>query len=73
MHVPRLTCIYVCKDSLLRCMHETAANHGIRLIPPIHCNAKENLVLIPLNQCGIVGVGLEASLEGENQIWLEKT
>ena len=72
MHDPKLTYIYMCKDSLLRCMHEAAAKHGIRLIPPIHCNAKENLVLNPLNQCGIVGVGLGASLEGKNQIRLEK-
>jgi hypothetical protein len=28
--------------------------------------------LISLNRCGMVGVGLGASLKGENQIWSEK-
>ena len=39
---------------------------------PSHCKAKENVVLISLNRCGMVGVGLRASLKGENQIWSEK-
>lgn len=39
---------------------------------PSHCKAKENVVLISLNRCGMVGVGLGASLKGENQIWSEK-
>ncbi len=34
--------------------------------------AKENVVLISLNRCGMVVVGLGASLKGENQIWSEK-
>ncbi len=29
------------------------------------------IVLISLNCCGMVGVGLRASLEGENRIWLK--
>jgi hypothetical protein len=40
--------------------------------PPFHFDAKENLVLISLNSCGMVGVGLGASLKGGNQIWSEK-
>ncbi len=40
--------------------------------PPYHFDAKENLVLILLNRGGMVGVGLGASLKGENQIWSEK-
>ena len=32
----------------------------------------ENVVLISLNRCGMVVVGLGASLKGENQIWSEK-
>ena len=39
---------------------------------PSHCKAKQNLVLISLNRCGMVVVGLGASLKGENQIWSEK-
>ena len=39
---------------------------------PSHCKAKQNLVLISLNRCGMVGVGLRASLKEENQIWSEK-
>jgi hypothetical protein len=60
------------KDSLLQCMHEAAAQHRTPLISPSHCKAKENLVLISLNRCGMVVVGLGASLKGENQIWSEK-
>ena len=40
--------------------------------PPFHFDAKESLVLISLNRCGMVGVGLGASLKGGNQIWSEK-
>ena len=32
--------------------------------PPFHLNAKQNLVLISLNRCGMVGFGIGASLEG---------
>jgi hypothetical protein len=39
---------------------------------PSHWKAKETLVLIQLNCCGMVSVGLGASLKGENQIWSEK-
>ena len=39
---------------------------------PSHCKAKESEVLISLNRCGMVVVGLGASLKGENQIWSEK-
>ena len=39
--------------------------------PPI-AKQKQNLVLISLNRCGMVVVGLGASLKGENQIWSEK-
>ncbi len=53
-------------------MHEAAAKHGPRSISSTHSNAKENLVLISLNRCGMVGVGLKASLKGGNQIWSEK-
>jgi hypothetical protein len=37
-----------------------------------HCKAKENVGLISLNCCGMVVVGLGASLKGKNQIWSEK-
>jgi hypothetical protein len=40
--------------------------------PPFHFDAKESEVLISLNRCGMVVVGLGASLKGENQIWSEK-
>jgi len=40
--------------------------------PPFHIDAKEREVLISLNRCGMVVVGLEASLKEENQIWSEK-
>jgi hypothetical protein len=40
--------------------------------PPFHFDAKENEVLISLNRCSMVGVGLGASLKGGNQIWGEK-
>ncbi len=30
------------------------------------------MVLVSLNRCGMVGVGLGGSLKGENQIWSEK-
>ncbi len=40
--------------------------------PPFHFDAKESEVLILLNRCGMVGVGLRASLKGGNQIWSEK-
>ncbi len=45
---------------------------GQHQFPPSHCNAKENLILIWLDRCGMVGVGLRASLKGGNQIWSEK-
>ena len=72
MHDPKLTYIYMCKDSLLHCMHEAAAKHGIPSISSNSLQCQTNFVLILLNQCGVVGVGLGASLEGENQIWLQK-
>jgi hypothetical protein len=40
--------------------------------PPFHFDGKQNLVLISLNRCGMVGDGLGASLKAENQIWGEK-
>ncbi len=40
--------------------------------PPFHLDAKENMVWILLNRCGMVGVGLGASLKGGNQIWSKK-
>ena len=73
MHDPKLSYIYMSKDSLLLCMHEAAAKHGIPLISSISLQCQTNFVLISLNRCGIVGVGLGACLEGENQIWLEKS
>ncbi len=72
MHDPRLAYIYMRKDSLLQCMHKAAIKHGTRLIPEFHFDAKENEVLISLNRCGMVRVGLGASLKGGNQIWSEK-
>ncbi len=57
-------------------MHEAAAQlvaqHRTPLISPISLQSKRKLGLISLNRCGIVGVGLGASLKGENQIWSEK-
>ncbi len=46
-------------------------------LPPIrYFKAKQNLVLISLNRCGMVGVGLGVRLKEEekeeNQIWSEK-
>ncbi len=54
------------KDLLLQCMpvHEAAAKHGTLLISSFHFDAKQNLVLISLNYCGMVGVGSRASLKG---------
>ncbi len=70
MHDPRLSYIYMRKDLLLQCMQEAAAKHA--RFPPFHFDAKESEVLISLNRCGMVGVGLGASLKGGNQIWSEK-
>ena len=39
---------------------------------PSHCKAKENVVLISLNRCGMVGVGLGASLKGEIKFGVKK-
>ena len=72
MHDPKLTYIYMSKDSLLLCMHEAAAKHGIPLISSNSLQCKQNFVLISLNRCGMVGVGLGASMKEENQIWSEK-
>ncbi len=72
MHDPRLTYIYMRKDSKLQCMHKAAAQHRTPLFSPSHCKAKQSLILISLNRCGMVGVGLGASLKEENQIWSEK-
>ena len=59
MHDPRLAYIYMRKDLLLQSMHEAAAQHGAQhQFLPSHCKAKENLVLISLTRCGMVGVGL---------------
>jgi hypothetical protein len=71
MHDTRLTYIYMSKleESLLQCMHYQACD-TINVLPS-HCNAKEDLVLISLNHCGMVEIGLRASLKGKNQIWLE--
>ena len=71
MHDPRLSYIYMRKDSLLQSIHEAAAQHGTPSISPISLQSKENLVLISLNRCGMVVVGLRASLKEENQIWSE--
>ncbi len=49
-------------------MHKAAANMTNGWFLPFRFVAKQNLVL---NRCCMVGVGLEACLEGENQIWLE--
>ena len=72
MHDPKLTYIYLSKGLLLLCMHEAAVKHGIPLISSNSLQYKQNFVLISLNRCGIVGVGLVACLERQNQIWLEK-
>jgi hypothetical protein len=42
MHDPRLSYIYMRKDSLLQCMHEAAAQHGTRSISSIsfRCRSK---------------------------------
>jgi hypothetical protein len=72
MHDPRLSYIYMSKDSLLQCMHEAAAKHGTRLISSISFRCQTKLDLILLNSCSMVGVGLKASLKGGNQIWSEK-
>ena len=76
MHDPRLTFIHMevlmHKDLLLQCMHKAAAQDGTLSISPISLQSRKNLVLILLNSCGLVGVGLGASLKGENQIWGEK-
>ena len=75
MHDPKLTYIYMSKESLLLSMHEAAAKHGIPLISSNSLQCQQNFVLIStesLNRCGIVGVGLGACLERQNQIWLEK-
>ena len=78
MHDPRLTYIYMRKGLLLQCMHEAAAKHGTRWISSISFRWQRKLgfklkkLLISLNRCGMVGVGLRASLKGGNQIWSEK-
>ena len=69
MHDPRLTYIYMRKDSLLQCMHEAAAQHGTPSISPISLQSKTKL---GFNFVEMVGVGLGASLKEENQIWSEK-
>jgi hypothetical protein len=40
MHDPRLSCIYISKDSLLQCMHEAAAKHRTPSISPISLECK---------------------------------
>ncbi len=40
MHDPRLSYMYMSKDSLLQCMHEAAAKHGNRLISSISLQCK---------------------------------
>ena len=65
MHDPNLTYIYMRKDSLLQSMHEAAAQHRTPSISPISLQSKQNLVLISLNRCGMIGVGLGASLKEE--------
>ena len=42
MHDPKLTYIYMSKDSLLLCMHEAAAKHDIPLISSnsLRCQTK---------------------------------
>ncbi len=72
MHGPRLAYIYMRKDLLLQCMHKAAAQHRTPWISPISLQSKKNLVLFLLNCCGMVEVGLRASLKAENQIWSEK-
>jgi hypothetical protein len=72
MHDPRLSYIYMRKDSKLQYMHEAAAQHRTPSISPISLQSKTKLGLISLNRCGMVGVGLGASLKEENQIWSEK-
>ena len=74
MHDPKLTYIYMSKDSLLLCMHKAAVKLGIPQISSNSLQCKQNIVLISssLNQCGIEGVGLGASLKWENQIWRRK-
>jgi hypothetical protein len=53
-------------------MHKGAAKHVTPSISPISLQCKRKLGFHSLNRCGMVGVGLEDSLEGENQIWGEK-
>ena len=43
MHDPRLTYIYMRKDSLLQCMHEAAAQHRTPSISPISLQSKTKL------------------------------
>ncbi len=72
MHDHRLSYIYLRKDSPLSACTKLQSSIGHHQFLPSHCKAKQNLVLISLNSCGMVGVGLGASLKGGNQIWSEK-
>ena len=46
MHDPRLTYIYMCKNSLLQCIHKAAAQHGTPSISPISLQSKTKLGFI---------------------------
>ena len=65
MHDPLLTYNHISKDLLLQCMHEAAAEHGMPLNSLISLQCQKLIVLISLNNFGMVGIGLGASLEGE--------
>jgi hypothetical protein len=55
-------------------MHAQSGSQACDTIDFSHLIAmqKKTWFSISLNRCGKVGVGLGASLNGENQIWLEK-
>ena len=57
------------EDSLLPCMHEGAAGY---VSPIISMLSLQTIVLISLNRCGMVGVGLGALRKGENEFGYKK-
>jgi hypothetical protein len=56
------------ENLLLQFMHEAAKEHATALISRFHFDSQKMIVLISLNRCGMVGVGLGELRKGENEL-----
>jgi hypothetical protein len=61
------------EDFLLQFMHKAAKEHPTPLISSISFRfPKKMIVLISLNRCGMVAVGLGELRKGENELSMKK-